>query len=177
MKQNNHKQLDIISQVLTYFAIGSLFFLAIGLKDIDNYFNWLLFSITMIASGMLIAATLYTVLGMYNPDVKTYKNKKGVGLFFPLAFGFSLTFFGLGGIVNEAPNQNRECKEYIIQELGESGSSRKAYYVFITNDENKLERLSFGKAFNKNHKAGDKINLCIITGSLGFKYYKINILT
>lgn len=172
MKQTNHKQLYIINQILSYYAIGSLIFLGIGLKGIDNYFNWVLFLMTMTASGIIVGTVLYFFLCTYVPNAKTYKNQKGIGLFLPLAFALSLTFCGLGSMINESPTQNKECKEYIIQELGESGSSRKSYYVFIQNDNNELERLSFGKAFNKNHKAGDKINLCIIKGRLGFKYYK-----
>jgi hypothetical protein len=172
MKNKSDNSIKLLSEIISYFAIGSLLFLAIGLKDIDNYLDWLTFSVTLIVTGILFGMTLHFALCFFIPNIKIYKNSKGIGILAPLVFAFALVFFGLGSIVNETSNQKTECKEYIIQDMGESGSRQRAYYIFINNGE-KTERLSFGKAFNKMHKTGDNINLCIITGRLGFKYYKI----
>jgi len=172
MKNKSDNFIKLLSEIISYFAIGSLLFLAIGLKDIDNYFDWLTFSAALIVTGTLLGMTLYFALSYFIPNIKTYKNSKGVGILFPLMFAFALVSFGLGSIVNETSNQKTECKEYVIQDMGESGSRQRAYYIFINNGE-KIERLSFGKAFNNMHKIGDNISLCIITGRLGFKYYKI----
>ncbi|MBB6499921.1 hypothetical protein [Pedobacter cryoconitis] len=168
-----HQHLDFLSQILSCFAIGSLFFLAIGMKGIDNYMDWFLFSVTMIITGFLFATILYIILSFFIPDVRSYKNAKGIGLLFPLALAFSFIFFGIGSIINESSNNNSECKEYIIHDLGRGGSRQKTDFVLINNG-NKTERLSFGSDFNKVHHVGDTINLCLITGGLGFKYYKIN---
>ena len=172
MKNKSNNSIKILSEIISYFAIGSLLFLAIGLKDIDNYLDWLTFSAAMVFTGLLFGITMYFVLSYFNINIKTYKNSKGVGILFPLTFAFTLLFFGLGSIVNESLIQKTECKEYTIQNMGESGSRQRAYYIFINNGE-KTERLSFGKAFNNKHKIGENISLCIITGRIGFKYYKI----
>jgi hypothetical protein len=172
MKNKSSNSIKLLSEVVSYFAIGSLFFLAIGLKDMDNYLDWLIFSAVLVVTGILFGTTLFFALCYFIPNIKTYKNSKGIGILFPLTFAFALVFLGLGSIVNESSNQKTECKEYIIQDMGESGSRQRAFYIFIDNGE-KTERLSFGKAFNKTHKIGDNINLCLITGRLGFKYYKI----
>ena len=174
MKNKRNNSISLLSEIISYFAIGSLLFLAIGLKDIDNYLDWVIFSSTLIVTGILFGTTLYFALSYFIPNIKTYKNSKGIGILLPLTFGFAFVFFGLGSIVNESSNQKTECNEYIIQDMGEDGSRQKAYYIFINNGE-KTERLSFGKAFNKIHKNGDNISLCIITGRLGFKYYKIQV--
>lgn len=172
MKNKSDNFIKILSEITSYFAIGSLLFFAIGLKDIDNYFDWLTFSASLIVAGILFGIIVYFVLGYFMPNIKTYKNSKGVGILFPLIFAFALVSFGLGSIVNETSNQTIECKEYVIQDMGESGTRTRAYYIFVNNGE-KIERLSFGKTFNKMHKIGDTVNLCITTGRLGFKYYKI----
>ncbi|MEQ1732145.1 MAG: hypothetical protein ABL940_00640 [Bacteroidia bacterium] len=172
MKNKRNNTTKILSKIISYFGIGSLLFLVIGLKDIDNYLDWLTFSTLLVFTGLLFGMAIYFVLNYFIPNVKTYKNSKGIGLFFSLPFVFMLIFFGLGSIVNESLIQKKECKEYIIQNIGESGSKQKNYYVFINNGK-KTERLSFGKAFNNKYKIGDNISLCIITGRLGFKYYKI----
>jgi hypothetical protein len=167
------KRLEVISVVLSYFAIGSLLFLAIGLSLIDNYINWGQFAMAMLFSGLLFGAFLFYLFSSFIPAAKTYKNPKGVGLLAPLAFAFSLLFFGVGTLLNQSFHKEVECKTYTIQRMGESGSKTKAYYIFIDNG-NRVERLSFGKAFNQRHSVGDKVNLCIITGGLGFKFYKVN---
>jgi len=170
IKQNRH---DKLGPLISYFAIGSLVFLAIGLKNIDNYIDWLLFSITMSISGLLFGTFLYVVLGIIFPDTKNNSNSQRIGIFAQLAFGFSLTFFGIGSLLNESSILKKDCKEYIIDDIGSSASRQRVYYIVVDYD-NKRERLSFGKAFNENHKTGDKVKLCIITGRLGFKYFKIN---
>ena len=106
------------------------------------------------------------------PDAKAYKNKKGVGLLSPLLFSFTLIFFGGGMLVNESGYTAMSCNNYVIQQMGKDGFE-KAYYIFIHAGD-KTERLSFGKAFNEAHHAGDTISLCIVTGNLGFAYYKIH---
>ncbi|WP_293895198.1 hypothetical protein [Sporocytophaga sp.] len=36
-----------------------------------------------------------------------------------------------------------------------------------------LEELSYGKSFYDHHKEGERIDLCLIKGLLGYEYYKI----
>ena len=172
MKNKSYNFIPLLSECISYFAIGSLLFLAIGLKGIDNYIDWIKFPAVLIVAGSLLGVALYFVLSCFIPDISTYKNSKGVGILRPLIFAFALIAFGLGRILNETSNQKTECKEYTIQNMGESGSRQRTYYIFINNGK-KTERLSFGKAFNKAHNVGENISLCIITGRLGFKYYKV----
>ena len=51
----------------------------------------------------------------------------------------------------------------------ESSNRSKEYYIFV-NINGKMKRLSFGKSFKKTHKAGDRIQLCVVTGLLGYQY-------
>src|SRR5690606_1215691 len=108
----------------------------------------------------------------YIPNFRTYKNEKGIGMLFPIIFTFSLIFFGLGRMINETSHTNMDCKEYVILRKSVSNLSPKTYYIFINNGK-RIERLSFGKSFYKTHNVGDKINLCVVTGFLRFRYYKI----
>jgi len=172
MKHKRDSFIPLLSEITSYLAIGSLVFLLIGLKGIDNYLNWLIFSATLVGTGILFGTSLYFVLSYIIPKIKTYKNSKGIGMLFPLTFAFALIFFGLGRIINEASNHSSECMDYIIQDMGEGGSRTRTYYIFINNGK-KTERLTFGKAFNKAHKIGDNISLCTVTGRLGYKYFVI----
>jgi len=168
LKSKKTKNLTIFSSSV---GLGSLLFLVIGLMNIDNYINWIQFSVTMYVAGILFGILLYRTICYFVPAAKTYKNTQGIKLNFLLMFSAANIFFGAGTIVNEFSSKEKTCKLYTIESMGESGS-RNAYYVFIKND-GKRERLSFGKEFNKIHIPGEAINLCIITGRLGFKYYKV----
>lgn len=171
-KQLTNKKLDNLSQTLSLIALGSLIFVLIGLHNIDNYLNWLLFSFAKISIGFTFGLIIYFLLTLKIPEAKHYKNEKGITLIVPILTTFVFTFWGIGSIINEAKFIKKECKEYIIEEIGESSlSTSKAYYVFIKNGK-QIERISFGKSFNQNHNVGDKITLCVITGCLGFEYYK-----
>lgn len=162
----------IFHEVLSYLAVGTLLFLAIGLKDIDNYTDWLSFAFFLFIIGILIGMSVYFILRYFIPQISTYKNSKGVGFLLPLICGFTLITFGSGTLLNESKSQNTECKKYIIQEMRISGFKYQSYDIFIYNGF-ELERLSFGKAFYNEYKVGDEVDLCIITGRLGFKYYRI----
>jgi hypothetical protein len=169
IRAKEHRQLHALSKLLTYFAIGSLLYLAIGLKDIENYLKGWQFSVTMFLAGSIFGYTLYIILLFFIPFGKNYKPAKGIRLATPLVFAFAFIFFGAGSILNESTGSSKECKQYIIQSKGEG---QRSYFILIRNGD-KIERLNFGRAFNKKHQAGDTIKLCIITGRLGFKYYKI----
>ena len=94
-----------------------------------------------------------------------------MGLIFPLAFMICNIFLGCGVLLNESNSIDKECRPYTILEKSINGSRYKADYIFIDSGEGK-ERLSFGKAFNDIHEEGQSVNLCVVTGLLGFEYYK-----
>lgn len=172
MRNKSKKSIKTLNEFISYFAIGSLVFLGIGLKNIDNYLDWLTFPAALCFTGTIFGVIVYFIISYFIPNTRTYKNAKGIGILFPLTFGFALVFFGLGSIFNESLNQNSECKEYSIDNLGVSGSRPRVHYVFIRNG-NKTERVSFGSDIYKTQTTGGNINLCIITGRLGFQYYKV----
>ena len=167
----NKKQLDNLSFIFSIFGLVSVIFFAIGIKNIENYNNWFVFSIVSIICGILLALIIRFFLCLFEPKAKTYKNSKGFGFLNQLIFGFMLTSFGSLRLINEYQIRETECKIYKIFDLGKSGSKTPQYFIFI-NGENGEERLSFGKKFNENHQAGDSINLCIHKGFLGFTFYK-----
>ena len=165
------KQLDKFSFILSIFGIISLFFFAIGLKNIKNYTNWLLFTITCLIFGIVLALLIYNLMCFFEPKIRTYKNAKGIKMLHQLVFVFILISFGLIRLVNEYKINETNCKTYKIIDLGKSGSKNPAHYIFI-NGKNGEERVSFGESYNEKHKVGDSINLCIHKGFLGLKYFK-----
>jgi len=167
------KQINFLSIFFNYSAIVSLLFFAVGLKHIDNYINWGQYSLLTLFSGTLLAIILFQVICRFLPKARKFKNSKGIGLLFPMIFTFSFCLFGLGILINESSSKNIEDKNYRIQDMGESGSKQRDYYLFIGTDDG-MKRLSFGKDFYGSHKIGDTINVCLITGMLNFKYYKIS---
>ncbi|MEO4005584.1 hypothetical protein [Flavobacterium sp. CAU 1735] len=165
------KQFDTLSFILSIVGIISLIFFAIGLKNIENYTNWLLFTIVSVIFGIFLALLIHHLLCFFEPKIRTYKNAKGIKMLHQLVFSFILLSFGLMRFVNEYKINKTDCKTYKIIDLGKSGSKNPTHYIFI-NGKNGEERLSFGKSYNQKHKVGDSINLCIHKGFLGFNYYK-----
>ncbi len=169
MKQKIINNLD---EIFILFGFISFTFFAIGLKDMDNYANWLAFSITLIIAGILLGIIIYFILRKFFPGISSYKNSNGISVLTLLVISFSFISFGAGVIINEYPSTDIECHKYTIQDMGESGGTHSSYHIFI-NTGTKTERLDFGKEFYDKHNRGDIVELCIITGKLGFNYYKI----
>lgn len=165
------KQFDTLSFILSIVGIISLFFFAIGLKNIENYTNWFLFTIVSVIFGIVSALLIHNLICCFEPKIRTYKNTKGIKFFHQFLFCFILISFGLIRFVNEYKINETDCKTYKIKDLGKSGSKNPTHYIFITG-KNGDERVSFGKSYNEKHKIGDSINLCIYKGFLGLKYYK-----
>ncbi len=158
--------------VFSLYGFCSIIFFATGIMNIENYFNWIGFTVCSILFGVILGMIIYYCISLFEPDVRNYKNAKGFRLIHILIFSFVLTSFAICRYINEYKNNDSNCRKYVIKELGKSGTRHSAYYVFI-NTKNGIERLSFGKAFNENHKPGDSISLCLMKGRLGFEYYKI----
>ncbi|NMH29533.1 hypothetical protein [Flavobacterium silvaticum] len=152
-------------------GILSLLFVVIGIKNIENYINWLALIVTGVCVGITAGILVYGLAALVTPEIKTYKNANGFKIIHLLVFSFVAISFGTLRLINEHAVTESKCKTYMIQSLAESNSGRPAYFVFVTG-ENGEERLSFGKSFNASHKAGDSIELCVNTGFFGLKFYK-----
>ncbi len=168
----NKKQLDNLSFYLSVFGIISLIFLAIGLHNMENYTDWLLFTITSIVCGILVGFIIFRLICIRIPEAKSYKSVKGYGFLSQLIFAFMLISFGSLRLINESKITKTDCKPYTIIQMAKSGSRRPSYYIFIDKGNGK-ERLSFGKAFYEMHHIGDTIDLCYQKGILGFTFCKI----
>lgn len=165
------KQLDTLSFLFSIFALVGMLFFAIGIKNIENYTNWLSFTLTSIACGAAIGFIVFRILCSIEPQAKTYKNKKGFGFLSQLIFAFMLVSFGSFRLINEYKTTETDCKGFPIKDMGKSGSRRPSYYIFIDKG-NGEERLSFGEEFYLRHHIGDTIQLCVEKGCLGFTFYK-----
>lgn len=172
-KEKFSPRTEIAHTLLCYAAIGALIFLAIGMKNLENYHDWAGLCMLTMAAGAVCGVVFFAALSRIVPPVGTYLNSKGMGFFTPTIWIFVMVFFGVGRLVNEASDRSIDCDAYTIQRLGASGSRARAYYVFIDNH-GTTERLSFGRDFNEAHHPGDTIHLCLITGALGFRYFKLN---
>lgn len=174
MKKTTNKKLDNLQQLIFILTFCSLVGLLFSFNHNPNYSNWTLFCGTMVGAGVLVALGLYWLLCFYIPDAKKYKNEKGIGMLAPLVLWVPLFFMNLSNLNDYVPLRSG-CKEYAIQDMGEGARwrRRKVYFIFINTGE-KIERLSFGKEFSQKHHIGDTVNLCRVTGLLGFTYYKIN---
>lgn len=161
--------MDRIYHFFTYTALGSLFFFGLGLSNIENYINWLLFPIVCIIAGAIFGVIIFQILKLKYPKISTFKYKDRSGILMPICFTFSLTFFGLGARVNEAYISDKNCKIYQIQDKGESNSKMRSHYVFV-NLKGKTTRLEIHKNIYNKYAVGDNIQLCINTGYFGFKF-------
>jgi hypothetical protein len=153
-------------------TLVSLLFVTIGIWDIDNYFNWGQFLVTMIVSGAICGFIAYFALRYFIEKFKIFESKIAPRLLGPLLLLLVCAFIGAGELINKASYIDIQCKDYLIQDLSSSGGRLPQYFVFI-NDGERTERLSFKKTFNNTHSIGSTVPLCVLTGSLGFKYYKV----
>lgn len=168
---NNRRTLDFLSNLFPYLGIVSVVMLMFGLSNIDNYSDWVVYSLVLVIFGLVLGSMVYCSLIWCFPDAKVYKNKFGIGFAVPVfCFSIILSLF-LGNVINEYSIQDIVCGEYVIIDLGKSSGTREKYYIFIQ-AETKIERLSFYELSKAGYEIGDKIELCVITGALGFKYYK-----
>ncbi|WP_028982087.1 hypothetical protein [Sporocytophaga myxococcoides] len=166
-KNNTVKRLNIIMPVC---AIAAFTLFTYGLKNIDKYTHWISLSFTIVTAAFLFATILYFVLDYYISGLDSYKNVKNVGFYPQLVVLTIFSFFGLGQIVNEAAPVSRSCKSYPIVRKMIRGSRHKDYRVIILG-KGGLEELSYGKSFYDHHKEGDRIDLCLAKGMLGYEYY------
>ncbi len=165
------KRLGRVEVVLTCLVFISLVFPFIALHHIENYSDWAWLLLFVGATSLLIALIIYQILCYFIPESRLYKNAKGVGFNSHIYFSVTLLGLGVGGIINEQWPRSQECNTYKIVSIDRSNSN-KAHYIFIKKGNSK-ERLLFGPSFNRAHYEGEYIQLSLITGFLGFKYYKV----
>ncbi len=155
-------------------AVGSLIFLVIGLKNLDNYQTPIFFALLLLLVGTFPGFLLHRLLSAFVPRFSTYQNPKGTGTLLPILLITSQVTFGVGAIVNERIALQKESKEYIIMKKGTSASKTKAYYIFIDRN-SQQERLEVGRQFYENLLIGEPVKLSLVTGRLGFKYYQFTV--
>lgn len=166
MKQ---KVIDHLDEIFLISGLLSLVFLGFGLRNIDNYLNWFVMSLTLVFSGAVLGFITYMVLGFFIENIQSYRNTNNISVLTTLVVCFSFSAFGIGVLLNEYASKRVYCKSHTISDFGESSNRSKEYYIFV-NINGKMKRLSFGKSFKKTHKAGDRIQLCVVTGLLGYQY-------
>lgn len=154
-------------------SLVALLSFGFGLRNIDNYINWLYFPLSLLGIGAFLGLVLYAVWSFFLPTLKTYKNTNNISAMTLIVVICSMLTFGIGAWYNEYEMSAEECHVYTIESLSESSGKQVAYYVFI-NRHGKTERYSFGKAFNQTHHAGDKVQLCLVKGGLGYEYYRLD---
>ena len=100
--KNNTKQIinDNIDQISIISGLISISFLAIGLRNIDNYINWLEFPIILILIGCIFGLIIYFFLGFYIDNISSFRNTNNVSIFTMLVVCFSFISFGIGSILN-----------------------------------------------------------------------------
>ena len=161
----------MLSQVLSYAAVASLIFFAIGLRNVENYKDPFVFVGLLMSCGILFGIIVFKIISYFYPLAKTYKNKKGIRIIFPLTFSFAFIFFGLGRVLNEYSDLNSSCQNYQIQEMLKSGRRSRTHYIIINTPQGN-EKLDFGSSFYNQHKVGDSLGLCLVKGKLSFEYYR-----
>lgn len=172
LRQNiKRKSIRLLSDLLSYFAIGCLLFFVLGFSNISNYEKPLLFAIVSMSCGILIGVAIFYIIIHFYPTIKTYKSKKGVSIIYPLTFSFAFISFWLVSYINNNSAEIVECKNFEIIEKIAAGTPSRAYFIRI-NNKSGLESLNFGKSFYSEHTVGDSINVCQVMGSLGFGFYK-----
>jgi hypothetical protein len=161
------KKAKRLVEILSLLALGSLLFWAIGFKGMDNYPDWYLLIGAAIGAGVAFAFGVNYIICRIVPEAKTYKNAKKVGVLHPLIFIIMALFLGGGRLINEWDNSPNNCRKYKII----NKSSSKSNFIFI-NAEDGTEKLNFGRTYHNKYEIGDSVRICLITGNLGFKYYK-----
>lgn len=161
-------RIETALSIIVFISLPLCFILSAG---VENYPQWFLFILILITVGIIIGVILSRMLHHFIPETITYKNAKGFKLSHPIFFSSILISIGTGLFLNGHWTRFQECKTFKIHSFGSSGSHPKAHYVFIQKGNGK-ERLLFGSAFNEAYQGRDSIQLSLITGCLGFTYYK-----
>ena len=170
-RQNiKRKSIRLLSDLLSYFAIGCLLFFAMGFSNISNYEKPLLFAIISMSGGILLGVAIFYIIIHFYSRIKTYRSPKGVGIIYPLIFSFSFISLWLGSHINNNSAEMVECKNFEIIDKLAAGTPARTYFICI-NNKTGLEKLNFGKSFYLEHTVGDTINVCKAMGSLGFGFY------
>jgi hypothetical protein len=167
------KVLDYLS-ILVIICLPSLLW---TFHHIDRYFHWISFYCILILIGLILGFLIFQFVSRGKIELKKYRTKTGVGLIHAiLAISVMLTPM-IGILISENIGVINTTKNYEIDHTGHSGGGAKnktiAYYIFIKNDNNKIERLQFGKAFVNKNSRQDSVLLNYNIGSLGFAYYSI----
>lgn len=147
------------------------FVFAIGFSNIENYTYWFRTLIILIISGVAMANIFYMILGLFIKNISSYKNSNNIGIRSLLIASFLFLSIGGGLKINERYDRSKNCKNYVIYQKAENHRKGKNYYIFIKNN-GKKERLSISGSLYDSHLVGQKVNLCVTTGYLGFVYIK-----
>ncbi|MDB5256189.1 MAG: hypothetical protein JWM14_884 [Chitinophagaceae bacterium] len=164
------KRVERIEMLLGIILFVSLPFCFILGHGIENYPQWLLFILTLIAAGIVIGTIISSILHRFLPETKIYKNAKGFKLSHHIFFCSILISIGSGFLINECWEISKECKTYPIVKQSKS-YYYKDHYLFIQK-ERTTERINFGRSFYQVHWKDKNLNLSLVTGCLGFSYYK-----
>ena len=147
------------------------------LNQLDKYPLWDLFLFIFIFLGIILGFLIFKIITTHKTELKKYKTNKGVSLI-SVIMGISILLTPLFGvIINENLGVTLKVKSYKIDKIGASGGGGNSRtiqnYIFIINNKNKVERLSFGEKFVTDNSSKDSLLLNLNTGFLGFSFYDI----
>lgn len=158
--------------IFIFLLIVSFFYCMSTISRLDNYFNWLSLLLSSTISGIISGMIFYQLIIFYFEEIKSYRNKKGIGFKFVIISFNIMLFIGVSRGINETKYLYSVCKNFKLENTLESSGRHKQYFVIIENNDNKFERLDFGRQYFSEVANKDSIKLCLHTGLLGFKFYQ-----
>jgi len=160
-----------------YRSSVGLFFVSLfaQLIEITNYDNTIygtkLYWYSGIA-GILLAIFITVLLKILYPSVY-YESNRRYGVYFGLFLGLFLITSAVAGFINHAYSDSElVCKQYIIEKKGESHRKTSQYYIYLKIDNNSDERFTLTQSLHESIEVGEKIELCMFKGKLGFYYIR-----
>jgi hypothetical protein len=167
-----NSKIDTLVLILIILLIPSLGIMFWGIHNLNNYINWLKLPFSLAILGIIVALGVNYIINKFLPEAENYKHSNGGRIKHLLIFIFVPLFIGAGAVLNDSFNKSVKCNSYKIIRLNTTEGKRPKYEAYV-NDGNGTVRLLLGWKFNDTHTEGENVDLCIVTGILGFKYHRL----
>jgi glucan phosphoethanolaminetransferase (alkaline phosphatase superfamily) len=156
----------------SYFLAAISFFSLFEIDEMDNNFGGTkLFIVFALIGFLLFLIAFFKIINKYKIVLDKTKNMKlqlGASLFVSMIFGFP----SLANYYNRINSSGEEnCDNYVIVRKSESVGKTHSYFLFFKINKNE-ERISIKEDFWKEFREGEKVELCIEKGGLGFYFLK-----
>jgi hypothetical protein len=155
------------SSILFFVGLLSLLF---EIRNFDNTIHGTRLFWSAGATGIGLAILLTVILKITNPSIY-FESKRRYTVHFGLFVGFFLLMAFVAGFTNHHFAENKKiCKRYTIERKGTSGSKSKEYFIELLVGQEMEERFSIQKSKFDSFSEGETIELCMVTGKLGFEF-------